>query len=63
MKYMLLLYRDENIHGRQASGEHSAPYMAYTQADRRRRACGWRPPATGDDGIDSASGQRQGERA
>jgi len=32
MKYMLLLYRDENIHGRQASGEHSAPYMAYTQA-------------------------------
>ncbi|MGE0007010.1 MAG: YciI family protein [Parvibaculaceae bacterium] len=32
MKYMLLIYRDESIHGNQTGGEHSAPYMAYAQA-------------------------------
>lgn len=32
MKYMLLLYRDENKYGNQTSGDHSAPYMAYAQA-------------------------------
>ncbi len=32
MKYMLLIYRDENIYGKNTSGDHSAPYMAYAQA-------------------------------
>lgn len=32
MKYMLLIYRNENNYGNQASGDHSAPYIAYTQA-------------------------------
>jgi hypothetical protein len=32
MKYMLLIYRDENKYGNQTSGDHSASYMAYAQA-------------------------------
>ena len=32
MKYMLMIYRDENNYGNQMSGDHSAAYVAYTQA-------------------------------
>jgi len=32
MKYMLMIYRDENNFGNQKSGDHSEAYVAYTQA-------------------------------
>lgn len=32
MKYMLLVYRDENKFGNQTSGDHAAPYLAYAEA-------------------------------